>query len=115
MNQEEKNGANLPPDLPPQMTDEEWDQYWAKIEAETPRRLSDEEWQVHLDLDWIHTDPEIQRLYSDRVVAAYKQKVLLVGDNVTDVMFEAERTSGIPANLIAVAQVLGPKSLFSPR
>lgn len=111
MDHEEKNGTNLPP----QMSDEEWEAYWAKIDAETPEQLSDEDWQVHLDLHWAATDPELQRLYPDKIVAAYKQKLVAVGDDIQAVRKEAMRITGLPRNRIAITTVLGSKSLFGYR
>jgi len=113
MNDEKATSPNGLPELPPRMSDEEWEAHWARIEAETPRQLNEEEMEQMRDLDWAMADPEINRLYPDKVVAVYRRQVVAIGDYMNEVLKEAERVTGRPQNLIAAVPILGSKSLFA--
>ena len=110
MSQEDPNG--VPPDPKPSfmLNGEEWKRYRAKVEAEWAPRLSAEEWEQYLDIQWALHDPEVDRLYSDKVVAVHRRQVIASGENSVDVLAEAERLTGLPANRIAVVFIDGPNS-----
>jgi Family of unknown function (DUF5678) len=82
-------------DLPPQLNEEETEQYW--------------------DIQWALFDPELQELYPDKLVAVFRRRVIAVGDDRIALLKEAERITGLPGNRIAIVSILGPGTLFAGR
>jgi hypothetical protein len=80
--------------------------------ATVPEQLNEEEAEQYWDIQWAMHDPEVQRLYPDKVVAVHKRKVVAAGDWEKDVLDEAERVTGLPRNKITVATIFGPKIML---
>lgn len=112
MSQEETNGVPPGPQPPFILNDEEWKRYRDKVESEWAPRLTAEEREQYLDIQWALHDPEVDRLYSDKVVAVHRRQVIAFGENSIDVLAEAERLTGLPAQRIAVVFIDGPNSLL---
>jgi hypothetical protein len=82
---------------------------------EPPRKMTPEEIEQYDDMIWAATDPDVQMKYPDEYVAAYRRQIIAHGDELREVLEQAERITGLPRNLIAVTAVLGPGILFGPR
>lgn len=109
MNENEPNGVPPAPHLPNPQTPEEWERYWAEVEAKTPRRRTDEEIELAEDARWAEDDPDIQEQYADQVVAVRNRQIIASGENLLEVLAEAERITGLPRHRIAVTTIYGPK------
>src|SRR6266849_6056920 len=100
MGQEEVNGAIPAPSPEDQARYDEWrrqeEEYWNKL----PKQLNEEEREQFRDMAWAEQDPEVQRLYEDKWVAVYRRKVVASGDNLTEVLAEASRATGLPEGKI---------------
>ena len=81
-------------------------------EADGTMPLSAEEVERGRDIDWAWHDPEVREKYPDQFIAVYHRQVIAHGDELFDVLAEAQRITGQPRHRIAVTSVLGPKSLL---
>ncbi len=84
-------------------------------QPQDPSRLTPEQIERLADLEWAMKDPEVQRLYEDKVVAAYRRKIIASGDDRNAVITEAQRITGLPRHKIPVTTIVGPRTFFAPR
>jgi hypothetical protein len=88
------------------------DSRWAHL-PDHPTKLTPEELEVADDLLWAAMDPELQKLYPDEFVAAYRRQVIAHGHDHLTVLQEAQRITGLPKHRIAITTILGPGLLFA--
>jgi hypothetical protein len=109
MSHEQTNGSPPDPAASLRLSEEEWKRYNAELEAKWTPRLSDEERALAEEARWAEDDPEIQEKYADQVVAVRNRQIIAAGENLLEVLAEAERVTGLPRHRIAVATIYGPK------
>ena len=113
MSHEQTNGTPPDPKAHLRLSAEEWKRYNAELEAKWTPHLNAEEMEQSLDLDWALSDPEVDRLYSDKVVAVYRRQVIASGTNTAEVLAEAQRLTGLPPHRITVVLIEGPDSIMA--
>jgi hypothetical protein len=95
MDETEKNGSNgLAPG-------------WSRLTEEEVRELE--------EVEWANQDPDVRREYADQLVAVYGHKIIAHGEDMAEVLAEAQRITGLPKHKIPLTSIIGPRTLFAPR
>jgi hypothetical protein len=105
MSNEQLNGVPDKLPYPAALSEEEYRELMARLEAEYVPDSPEEVARQWEDVIWLRDDPNLQQRFPGKWVAVRDRQILAVGDDWQAVVVEAEQLSGLSRNKIVIAQV----------